>query len=142
MAAFQIEQSQQQIRATVISSGNVVPGSLDDFRINLAPARKRYAEQERDQQACQRRLPRDGANGRKRLAGQSRVRNGTAQPVDRSLQCSRDFRDRARHVGCSIDSAFRHAGLRCFDVHDSSLSRLSLKRDETATFGYPRVRSF
>jgi hypothetical protein len=112
MAAFQIEQSQQQIRATVISSGNVVPGSLDDFRINLAPARKRYAEQERDQQACQRRLPRD------------------------------DFRDRARHVGCSIDSAFRHAGLRCFDVHDSSLSRLSLKRDETATFGYPRVRSF
>jgi hypothetical protein len=80
MAAFQIEQSQQQIRATVISSGNVVPGSLDDFRINLAPARKRYAEQERDQQACQRRLPRDGANGRKRLAGQSRVRNGTAQP--------------------------------------------------------------
>ena len=69
--------------------------------------------------------------------------------LNRGLKACGDFHDRARYIGCRIDGAFRHAGLErrfgYFDVHCRySLIELDLGivRDEAATFGYPRARSF
>src|ERR1700676_382392 len=50
------------IRVAMIGSGK-------KLRMKLAPARHRHAQQERDKQACERRFPGNGADGRERLSG-------------------------------------------------------------------------
>ena len=119
------------------------------FDSNLAPARHGYAEQKCDKQARERSLAGNRADRSKRLSRLPGGCNGLAQPVDRGLKCGGDVGDGARNIGRGIDGAFRHAGLErrfgYFDVHCRySLIELDLGivRDEAATFGYPRARSF
>ena len=78
------------------------------------------------------------------LPGCRAVGDGFAEPVDRGLQAGGDFRQRARHVGCGVDGALGHAGLkRRFGVSKFTVfmpSSLRSRCDEAATFGYPRAR--
>jgi hypothetical protein len=119
------------------------------------PARHHDPKQERHKQALQRRLPGNGAKSGDRLSWPFCILDRLAQAVDGNLQRSGDLFDRARHLSCSIDRAFRNAGgwyLRCVGVHARRLpcegkgppplairaSACFSNSGSQTTFGYPR----
>ena len=94
----------------------------------LAPARDGDPEQERHEQARERRFPGDGADGRERLSRPPRSGDGVAQAVDRGPKRRCDVGEGARHIGGGIDGALgdtrlrRH--LRGFNAHIMLACRL------------------
>jgi len=119
------------------------------LKFYLAPSRYRDAEQECDKQARERSFPGNGADGRKRLSWLARRGNGLAQSVDRApsaAETSVIVRDRSVAVsmarsampGWVVGSGISIATIPRPRSYDAG----SIPVDETATFGYPRERSF
>ena len=104
---------------------------VEGARFALAPPRYRNAEQEGNEQTCQRRFARDGADRGERLPWLSRGLDSVAQPIDCGSERRRDFGHCARDIGCGVDRSFRDAGLKRrfrLDVH----SYFSLSDEEHA----------
>ena len=99
-------------------------GQVSDERGLPLLAGDRDAEQEGDEQACQRRFPRDRAYGGERSSRLPCRYDRFAETIDRSLKCRGHFGDGSRYIGCGIDGALCHAGLqlRRFDGHVSVLA--------------------
>ncbi|MGY4622686.1 hypothetical protein ACVWY3_000442 [Bradyrhizobium sp. USDA 4486] len=78
----------------------------------LAPAGDRHAKQEGDEQAGQRRFAGNRRDGCERSAGLSRLIDCMGETIDGGVQATCDLADGLRDVGCDVDGAFGHAGLR------------------------------
>jgi hypothetical protein len=107
------------------------------------PASDGYSEQECDEQTRQRRFAGYSAKLSERLSWALRPIGRGAQSVDRKPKALGNLLDFSRYVGCRIDGALRDARgrdrVRWLYAH---LPRPSVRGNEAATFGYPRVRVF
>jgi hypothetical protein len=144
------EQAGGTANAVTSLPDDVAVFSLWESGNDLAPARDGNPEQERHEQARERRFPCDGADGRERLSRLPRSSDGVAQAIDRCPKRGCDVRDGARNIGGGIHGAFgdtrlrRH--LRGFNAHimlacrclQSSIRLIWAMNERGRHHGYPR----
>jgi hypothetical protein len=108
----------------------------------LAPARNRYAKQEGDEQAGQGRFTRYRGDCRERFTRLSGFVDDRGQPIDTGAQTADDFADCLGDVGCGVNGALGHAGLRggLRNFRAQVRELRSEEVNEAGTFGYPRER--